>query len=198
MKNVKFVFAFVLTLALGFNNNIQAQQAVLASHIADDGGKKMSINGATIVSQPQEGMVLTQQYGKFGFATKQGVDVVLPTFEAANSFSNNNASVRTRNGWTFINKQGKKISSRTYDWVGNFGEMGYAPVQINGKWGFINEQGAEIARLKYDKVGQFDKNGNALVKIGKAWFWLNENGTETPLQEDENAQQADIERLIKI
>jgi len=198
MKNVKFVFAIVLALALGFNNNILAQQAVLAAHIADDGGKKITTNGATIISQAHEGMVITLQNGKYGFANKQGVDVVFPTYEDAHQFSNNYAAVRTNAGWTFINKQGKKISRRTYDWVGSFGEMGYAPVQINGKWGFINEQGAEIAGIKYDKVAQFDKNGNAVVKIGENWFLLNENGVETPMDNADKTQQADIERLIKL
>lgn len=178
MKTTTLFSGLFLAVALFFNNNIQAQNVVLVANTQDEA--KHTTTGSTIVSVYQENMAITAANGKFGFMNKQGVEVIAPRFENARMFRNSYAAVQTQDGWTFINKQGKRITAEAYNWVGDFSIAGIAPVQINGKWGFINEQGQAVTAAKYDKVHQFGPEGTALVKYGNRWFVINEQGVEMP------------------
>jgi hypothetical protein len=200
MKTVNYLLA---VLAFAFSSNFsQAQFEATTNNKAEfalisladanygDGDVKKDLptqkaqSGAKIVSAFQEGMAITELNGKFGYINRQGAEVVLPRFEEARFFSNNYAAVKMASGWTFINKQGRRISNTRYDWVGTFSENGIAPVQIAGKWGFINEQGQDITGIKYDKIRKFNESGKALVRFNNQWFIVDEFGVETPASVD--------------
>lgn len=200
MKTVIFLLA---VLAFTFSANVgQAQFETATSNKAEfalisladanygDGDVKTDLpaqktqSGAKVVSTYQEGMAITELNGKFGYINRQGAEVVFPRFEEARFFTNNYAAVKIANGWTFINKQGRRINNARYDWVGAFSANGIAPVQVAGKWGFINEQGQDITGIKYDKIRKFNDTGKALVRYNNEWFIVDELGKETPASQD--------------
>lgn len=173
-----------LVLVASINIGMQAQNAQLVAYTQATGTtvtsqKTTTVSGATIVSNYQEGVALTQLDNQYGLVNKQGLEISRTMFQQIRLFENGYAAAQKNGKWGFINKQGKKTVDFRYDWVGTF-RNNVAPVQLDGKWGFVNEQGYEITAIAYDKLGAFE-DGKALVQKGNKWFYvLEKTGAETP------------------
>ncbi|MCP4437800.1 MAG: WG repeat-containing protein [Aureispira sp.] len=173
-----------LVLVAGFSFGMQAQTAQFVDYeqvtgTAKTTQKAITVSGATIISNYQEGVALTQKDNQYGLVNKQGLEISRTMYQNIRMFENGYAAAQKNGKWGFINKQGTKTVDFRYDWVGAFRD-GVAPVQKSGKWGYVNEQGDEITAIAYDKLKPFE-NGQALAQKGDKWFYVAElTGQETP------------------
>lgn len=71
-----------------------------------------------------------------------------PTFK----FSDIYLPVKENNLWGYIDKAGKVIIKPQFQFVGKFGEDGFAIAQKNDKLGFIDEKGKTVVPFKYTEI----------------------------------------------
>ena len=138
--------------------------------------------------------------GKWGYINYQGEEVIPLVFDKAYYFQENFALVhiggtggaawsgsleyvdsvaaarRINHGYTFINKEGDRITSVCYDEAGSFNE-GLARVEYDGKCGFIDYSGKEIIPLIYDETSYFAE-GKTKVSLNGREFYIDKNGNE--------------------
>jgi hypothetical protein len=98
--------------------------------------------------------LIIMQYGDyFGFADRNGDEVLPAIYERVQPFSEGLAPVFRDESWRIIDKTGREIAVLdNYDSVMPFFE-GMAAVHINWKWGFIDKAGNEIIPPIYDTFG---------------------------------------------
>jgi transketolase C-terminal domain/subunit len=69
--------------------------------------------------------------------------VIEAIFDQANSFSEGLAAVSRKNGWGYINTEGKEIIPIRYSYADAFSE-GHAKVMMDGKWLEIDKTGKTV------------------------------------------------------
>jgi hypothetical protein len=111
------------------------------------------------------GIYIVRKNGKWGFVSKDGKELIAPTFTAlGNKFVG--GFIVTYNGSKgigFVNQEGKEIVKSKYSAASDF-HNGFAAVRLNGKWGFVDEKGKEIVKPIYDSVENF-KGTEAVVTL---------------------------------
>ena len=111
------------------------------------------------------GVYTVRKNGKWGFVSKDGKELIAPTFTAlGDEFVG--GFIITFNGSMgigFVNQKGKEIVKSKYSSARDF-HKGFAAVCLNGKWGFVDEKGKEIVKPKYDSVENF-KGTEAVVTL---------------------------------
>ena len=111
------------------------------------------------------GVYTVRKNGKWGFVSKDGKELIAPTFTAlGDEFVG--GFIITFNGSKgigFVSQKGKEIVKSKYSSARDF-HNGFAAVCLNGKWGFVDEKGKEIVKPKYDSVENF-KGTEAVVTL---------------------------------
>jgi hypothetical protein len=87
----------------------------------------------------------------------------------------------------YVDKNGKQITPRKYDWCSDFQE-GLAAIRQGDKWGFIDFTGKEVIPPQYGDITLYHdgfKEGLALVEKDKKWGFIDLQGEAViPLQYD--------------
>lgn len=164
---------------VNFSDGICALQetSTSAPHLADRNFKKIKdlytyfkgpySEGIAYADNPQNGMIY--------YLDKKGYEVFnMSAKEGGNCIGGRIAIKKNDGKYSFVNKQGKAINTKTWDETGSFAE-GLAMVKENGKWGFIDTLGNKVIDTKYDVVSSFTK-GAAMVKQNNAFFLINKKG----------------------
>lgn len=125
------------------------------------------------MSEFKDGVAKINKNGKVGFINKYG-EVVIDFLYDEIYFDGNFGLARKGNKWTFIQKNGKKITNLFFDQIDFFSE-GLARVYFFNRWGFINEQGKVVIDGLYYDAGSF-KNGIAPVKNADKWGCVDKQG----------------------
>lgn len=157
--------------------------------------------------------------GLYGYLDGKGSVQIQPTFEYATAFHGNVAitsegglqsegarrdylfsqryRLYTGGTWSIIGKDGKIVSTSTYDYIRTFSDgraafnkgckwrrRDYSEEYIltGGTWGFIDENGTEIIPATYSYVYDFN-SGKAKVRKEKEFKWISKQGTETTAAE---------------
>lgn len=69
------------------------------------------------------------------------------------------------NGYSVIDKEGKKIVPfRNFNWIDGF-DNGLARVAKDGKWGLINQNGEIVLPIEYDTICCFYGKGRSSTKV---------------------------------
>ncbi len=76
--------------------------------------------------------------------------------------------------FTFVDKSGRVISDKRYDYALYFSE-GLAPVLINGKWGYIDQTGELVISARFDKAKPFS-DGMGLVRENQLYGFIDRQG----------------------
>lgn len=84
------------------------------------------------------------------------------------------------NSWVFINTDGKKIKSNSFESVDEYADNGLAAASVNGKFGFIDTNGKWVIKAKFDETYKFDSIDNNL-SLAMAWIdekhgYINQKG----------------------
>lgn len=103
-----------------------------------------------------------------GIIDETGKYVVPPKYQSIQEFSEGMAVVVSEKGFNVIDENGMEVTSKVYNYIGNFknSRAVFSNINSDGKWlyGYINRQGNIVIAPKYERAGDF-KNGKAVVKI---------------------------------
>lgn len=81
------------------------------------------------------------------------------------------AAVKMNGKWSFINKDGKLISDKTYDKAISFSN-GLAAVCVDGMWGFVDEDETTVIQPQFQGASFFNEKGSCFVKVNEKWQLL--------------------------
>ncbi len=124
--------------------------------------------------------------GKWGFIDAKEKFIMEPQFEAAQSFSEGLAAVRSNNKWGYIDKNGKTVIPFVYDSAGLF-MNGIAWVKKNGHFGFINKEQKKITEFIYIDLRVFHEDFAAIKNKEGSWNYIDKNGKTIVQEQFENA-----------
>lgn len=107
-----------------------------------------------------DGVILKEKYD---FNLKKNIYTIYTPSEELGSFSDvkpyDNKFVNgfmkiitSNNKYSFVNKKGKIITEKEYEFVSDFNKMGYAIISNDNLYGIINSKGKEILKEKYDEI----------------------------------------------
>ena len=102
--------------------------------------------------------------------------IVPPTYDYIGKFYDNRAVVKKFNKYSYIDINGKELTTFKYEHAHNFSE-GVARVKRDGKWAFINTECEQITPFKYENTKDFE-NGVALVELDGKKSIVNKKGEE--------------------
>jgi hypothetical protein len=126
---------------------------------------------------------------KWGYASVDGIVMILPHFDQARDFRANGQAIAMEDGkWVFIDANGKiqdrfptlaEIDPPRYEEVDEFsGTSGLARVKRDGKWGYIDLRGKEVVLPQYEEAGRFGANRWAMVKRDGKFGLIDSSGKE--------------------
>ena len=124
-----------------------------------------------------EGLAAVKFGGKWGYISTGGGYVVKPAYTHASDFKNGYAVCTTSSGYGIIDKSGKKLSSFTFDYIGENDSEGRFPAKSGDKCGYINAKGEWLLKVDYDFCYTFT-NGIARVYKDGLWGYIDEQGEE--------------------
>lgn len=169
----------------------KTSDGILTRYFIDDQGKKvLDVSSYEAVHGFTEGLAAVMKNGKLGFIDKSGKLVIPCRYTVSLNgfrkdykrqffkFINGVTAVKIapNKGWNVINKQGKMILKRNYQYL-----RVITPTQIlaklNNKWGILSLEGKALIPIQYDKAKPF-RNGIALVRKGRRLFYVNKEGEE--------------------
>lgn len=144
---------------------------------------QMGFSARTVIETPMKGgMCLLSDKGKYFFVNDRFLNPFERSFEMAYPFSGNYASVRFKEGWTLINRQGMQLSYPSY---GEIKPLGHGLFQAQKKelFGLFDRDGREILPVAYEhiqlmnngliqvirkgEIGYFEANGKPVFEIGE-------------------------------
>ncbi|MDQ3394848.1 MAG: WG repeat-containing protein [Bacteroidota bacterium] len=112
---------------------------------------------------------------KWGFVDEQLNVKVKPSYDFVLPFKDGIAAVQLREGWGFINMEGKLITRIEFVDFKMWNE-GLIPVQNNiGNWGFIDYTGKTKIKFIYDNADMF-RFGLAPASLNNKYGFINKSG----------------------
>ena len=111
-------------------------------------------------------LVVIRKDEKYGFADKNGREIIKPKYSNINSFSEGLAAVELDYKWGCVDETGKEVIKPKYDYIGWFSE-GLAIVKKDDKYGIINKFEKEVLEIEYDGIREFENNTILLSKGNK-------------------------------
>ena len=135
-----------------------------------------------------EDVIIFRRRGKAGLMSIYGEEILPPTYNAINIFSEGLAAAQNeRSAWGYIDKSGKVAVSfvtdpAVYDWAGDFSEGLAMICNYKKKIGFIDTSGKVVIPFEYDWASDF-KGGYAVVSQDNKYGIINRDGEFTvPLE----------------
>lgn len=111
------------------------------------------------------------QKNKWGILDLSGQEILKPTYDDIEAFSEGLAPVKLNGKYGFIDTKGKLVIKPQYEAVGPFRE-GLAFAKKNGKFGFIDKNGAVIVSPQFEGVRSGFSDGMAAVKVDGKWGFI--------------------------
>jgi len=121
-----------------------------------------------------EGFALVSEDGRFCFIDRS-FKRVFSNYDFVRPFKYGFAGVaKTLGEWTFIDKDGKELTTKTYDYLEEFGSYTHAVVIKNNKFGFINREGKEVFGGCIYDFAKVEDNARLRVKINGDSFFVSQ------------------------
>ncbi len=100
---------------------------------------------------------------------------VIKVLERGDAFNGNSVS-------TFVNKEGKRLTTIDFDYIDGFSQDGFALVGKKGfGLGYVDSSFNFITPIMFDSAEEFINN-HAVARKGKKWFLIGSNGRKTELR----------------
>jgi len=134
--------------------------------------------------QFNEGFMILEKNGKFGYANTKGEIAIPLIYDAAGRFSEGLAPVLKDGKWGFINAQGETVIDFTFIGLMTTFQNGYAAFvkrnrssasyYTSDKWGLIDKNGNVVLQNKYTSAAA-GYNGNFIVELNGKKLLINKN-----------------------
>lgn len=124
-----------------------------------------------------DGLCLVKaKYDKYGYIDKNGVTIIKPAFDYAESFIDGKAIVEVDGKFGIINTKGEYIIEPQYDYIESY-SCGLACVSKNELYGYIDESGELVVPLEYPRASSMYEDGYAIVlTMNKKYALLTKDG----------------------
>ena len=111
---------------------------------------------------------------KWGFVQADGTWVIPPRYIDAQPFEGKYAPVNIAPGqWILINRNGKQITSASYDSIRVYAGGAYSLAWQQGRGIFLNFNGQALNRNRYEQISPFSTSGLAVVRKDSKEVYLN-------------------------
>lgn len=108
------------------------------------------------------------------FISKKWFDLIIKS--AVGLFDNNGlCCIKTKDGFNYINEEGKILSAHHFDAVYGF-INGFSGVALNNKRNFINLEGEFVSSEWYDEISEYTRYGIAMTKNDNGFNIIDKNG----------------------
>lgn len=119
------------------------------------------------VVHPQDVFIKINKNGKWGFATRDGKEVIAPEYDEVYLFHEDLCCVEVGDKFGFINREGKVVVPIVYDCALSFSE-GYACVYKGDNCGYVDSENNVVIPFEFD-AGTPVVNGEVRVKRLGQW-----------------------------
>lgn len=119
------------------------------------------------VEAPRDIYIKINKNDKWGFANRNGKEVVPPIYDEVFTFKEDLCCVEKDNRFGFIDREGNEVIPIEYDCALSFSE-GYACVYKNNKCGYINKNNEIVVDFRFD-AGTHVIDGSCRVKKDGKW-----------------------------
>lgn len=116
---------------------------------------------------PSDKYIKINKNNKWGFATRDGREVIKPEYDDVFTFKDELCCVESEDAFGFIDREGKVVIPLIYECASSFSE-GYACVFKGGVCGYIDKEGITVVPFAYD-AGTAVENGECRVKKAGKW-----------------------------
>ena len=123
-----------------------------------------------------DGYIVEDSHGNFGYANNQGELIVPCQYDAVNGFREGLMVVATSNKCGYVDTTGAWVIDTIYDDARGFGD-GLARVKVGGKWQFIDHAGNVAEGLECDEPLTGFSCNRAFVKRGGKIELIDKKGT---------------------
>lgn len=116
----------------------------------------------------QDQIFVVKQKGLFGVADATGKVCVAPAYQKISAMNDGKvyAALSKDNVYTFLDLDGKPLSTRTYEDVKRVDED-IAAVKIADKWGYVTVDGKTLVDPKYDDIAPFHEGYGLAARDGQ-------------------------------
>lgn len=122
-------------------------------------------------------IAVKKKSGCFGIVDQSGNFVFPNEYDEIGKYCEGLARVREQGNVFFINRNGNRITDRSYQDAHDFQEGKAAVMCDNDLWGFINGKGEIVIDCKFCAVNDFS-GGLAAVQIKNKWGFIDNKGQE--------------------
>ena len=119
------------------------------------------------VEHPVDRYIKINKNNKWGFATRDGKEVIKPEYDDVFTFKEDMCCVESEDAFGFIDREGKVVIPLIYECASSFSE-GLACVFKGGTCGYINKEGNTVIPFVYD-AGTAVTGGECRVKKAGKW-----------------------------
>lgn len=116
---------------------------------------------------PSDIYIKINRNNKWGFATRDGKEVIKPEYDDVFSFKEDMCCVEREDAFGFIDRAGEVVIPLVYECAASFSE-GYACVFKGGVCGYIDKQGNTVIPFEFD-AGTAVTDGECRVKKAGKW-----------------------------
>ncbi len=120
-------------------------------------------------------IAVKKKSGCYGVIDRSGNFVFINEYDEIGKYCEGLARVREQKNVFFINRNGNRITDRSYQDAHDFREGKAAVMCDNDLWGFINSRGEVVINSKFSAVNDFS-DGLAAVQIKNKWGFIDEAG----------------------
>lgn len=126
-------------------------------------------DGWHYADEASTGYAVVKKDEKYGLIDSSGTAAIPCEYEAIGPLANELIPVKKDGEFFYINPDGyrKRVPDRKADYLGCFGNGGYAPAKIDGVYGYLDSEMKEF-HFEYDYAGGFS-NGISAVQKGNKW-----------------------------
>jgi len=128
-----------------------------------------------------ENLLAVQKDGRWGYINKTGKTEIDFFYDQAGAFYNGIAVVVQNSRYFLIDKEGKRLLDKAYDYLELDGETGLVWFNVDGAQGLMNAKGVVLADPVYDLIfgptsSAYFVDGLASVAIDDKYGYLNPSG----------------------
>ena len=118
------------------------------------------------VVHPQDKFIKINKNGKWGFATRDGKEVIAPEYDEVFLFHEDLCCVESADKFGFINREGEVVVPIMYDCALSFSE-GYACVFKGEHCGYIDTENNVVVPFDYEAGTPVEEGSSRVKKLGK-------------------------------
>lgn len=136
------------------------------------------------LSRVSEGMIPAKYNGRWGFASAEtGEMVVPPQYDSVGVMSEGFANFTREGKIGYVDRSGRVIVESDFERADQFSD-GFAAVKMAGRWGYIDKNGKVAIEPIFERAERFREGHASVIREG-GWVTIDAQGIEVPTPPEE-------------